>query len=413
MTVRRTALLGMFVFGLAAPARAQVDQQKAAGYFKEAQALCARDAGRLWGRSLCGPMAIADPATQTIATSEPAPAAAKPAALGFVNAPLRWGGTLWSTYAWSMIPADPKRRGGLLIHELFHRVQFELGLMTPDGQNAHIDTLDGRYWLQLEWRALSAALATTGAGRAAAVQDALAFRAARRAGVPDAAANEGREEIREGLAQYTGTVIAHETSADAIADARAQLADAPRSPSFVRNFAYPLGAAYGLLLDDASPGWPRRVKGTDDLGALLMAALNVQPARDAAAAASRYDGAALRQAEEERDRQHQIRVADLRRRFVDGPVLLLPGAGGSFSSAGVTAIPGAGTVYPTVRVTAPWGSLEAAFALRTTDTLVVPAPAATAGTTLTGDGWSLRLAPGWIVRPGPRAGDFEVVRGGG
>jgi hypothetical protein len=51
-------------------------QQRAEQYFKEAQALCERDGGRLWGVSLCGPMVIADAATGTIATSQPVPALA-------------------------------------------------------------------------------------------------------------------------------------------------------------------------------------------------------------------------------------------------------------------------------------------------------------------------------------------------
>ncbi len=38
-------------------------------YFQEATELCERDAGRLWGVSLCGPMVIFDPATGTRATT--------------------------------------------------------------------------------------------------------------------------------------------------------------------------------------------------------------------------------------------------------------------------------------------------------------------------------------------------------
>jgi hypothetical protein len=47
------------------PAIAQVDQQRAQAYFKEAQALCERDGGRLWGVSVCAPMVIGDARTQT------------------------------------------------------------------------------------------------------------------------------------------------------------------------------------------------------------------------------------------------------------------------------------------------------------------------------------------------------------
>jgi hypothetical protein len=59
------AVLAYVVIGHAPPAAAQVDQQRAQEYFKEAQALCERDGGRLWGVSICAPMVIGDARTQT------------------------------------------------------------------------------------------------------------------------------------------------------------------------------------------------------------------------------------------------------------------------------------------------------------------------------------------------------------
>jgi len=50
-----------------------VDPLRAEAYFKEAKAFCDRDGGRLWDVSLCGPTVIADAATSTIATNQPAP----------------------------------------------------------------------------------------------------------------------------------------------------------------------------------------------------------------------------------------------------------------------------------------------------------------------------------------------------
>ena len=114
----------LFVAVAAAPASAQVDQTLAAQYFKEAQALCERDGGRHWGVSLCGPMVIADAATRTIATSQPAPEGDRPQPLGFVNAPIQWGGGTWTARVWQMVPKDDQgERGRLFIHELFHVVQ--------------------------------------------------------------------------------------------------------------------------------------------------------------------------------------------------------------------------------------------------------------------------------------------------
>jgi hypothetical protein len=395
-----------------AHAAPQVDPERAAVYFQEAARLCAAEGGKLWGVSLCGPMVIADAATGTFATNQPAPAAARPAALGLANAAMEWGGTRWTTLVWQLIPADPHARARLMIHELFHRVQPRLKLLVPDAPNNHLDTTEGRVSIQLEWRALARALSSTGAERDAAIGDALAFRLSRRAGLPDHGESERRLEINEGLAQYTGTVVASASRAEAVADAIDQLNKAPSAQTFVRTFAYPSGTAYGLLLDEASPGWRRRLTAEDDLGKLLMAATRRQPSPDIAAAERRYDGAALRATEREREADRRARVADLRRRFVDGPVVVLPnGRSNTFATNGMTPVPGAGVAYPSFRSAGDWGSLQADLVLLATDrsSITLEGPAAVNGSTITGRGWTLTLAPGWVAGPGPRPGDLRVV----
>jgi len=328
----------LFVALVARPAAAQVDQARAQQYFAEAGALCERDGGRLWGVSLCGPMVIADAATKTIATSQPAPADDRPRFLGLVNAPVQWGGVTWSAYNWQMIPADKGERGRLFMHELFHRVQPGLGLMTGGTVDtpAHLDSLEGRYWIRLEWRALARGLETSGEARRSAIADALAFRAARYQRFPTAAAAEHPIEINEGLAT------------------------------------------------------------------------------NAAAAAARYDGASLRAAEEQRDRDQQAIVAELRRRFVDGPVLVVPRAGsGSVNNMGATVIPGAGTVFREMSNKSAWGSFDArngALVSADGETISLPAPVVVDATTLRGDGWTATVDAGWTVQPGPRPGSFHVVR---
>jgi len=391
---------------------AQVDEERAREYFAEADAVCRRDDGRLWGVSLCGPMVFADPSTRTIATSQPAPDAPRPQALGFANTALEWGGVRWSTFVWPMIPADDAvARRRMLLHELFHRVQPQLGLMVIGQPNDHLDTIDGRYWLQLEWRALARALASTGAERDRAVRDALAFRAVRRATFPGSGESERADELREGLAQYTGTVLSVDTEQEAIASVIEQLTQYAGNPTFVRTFGYPSGAAYGLLLDAWSPGWTRRVQPADDLGALLEAATGLEPAPDADEAARQYGGPALRAAEVERDAERQAKIAELTRRFVDGPVLIVPrGRGATLNTTGATPIPGQGTVFFEYRVTAEWGTLVSNGILQSSDgaTLRLPAPFEVDRDRVTGDGWTVTLAPGWAVLPAARTGDFEV-----
>jgi hypothetical protein len=112
---------------------------------------------------------------------------------------------------------------------------------------------------------------------------------------------------------------------------------------------------------------------------LLASATNRPPATDLAVAAARYDGSRLRTAEEARDRAQQLRVAELRRRFVDGPVLTMPGAGsGTSDTTGSVGIPGIGTVFfRNFTLSAPWGRLNA-------------------------DGGLLRAADGSTIRAGHR-----------
>ena len=410
------ALFLLALLGAATVVDAQVDQQRAQAYFKEARALCERDGGRLWGVSICAPMVIGDARTQTFATSEPQPDAPRPKIIGLLNGPIKWGDTMWAAVTWDTFAYWPARyRGEACVHESFHIVQPKLVLNGPAGANEHLDSVDGRYWLRLEWRALARALRGSGKRRARAVSDALAFRQARHTRFPDKVESERALYILEGLASYTQTVVAAPSRADAIARALELLAGAEDGESFVRTFTYTSGPAYGLLLDDASPGWPRKVSGSDDPPAMLMRALGVQPVADAVKAAARYRGAELRAAEEKRDQQRQARIAELRRRFVDGPVFVITGGGsGMTNSLGAAVIPDAGTVYfHAYRFSGPWGTLEAEKGvLEASDggSRRLPAPVRGDGATISGDGWTFKAAPGWVVREGPRRGDFEVVR---
>ncbi|MEO7192571.1 MAG: hypothetical protein ABI051_16080 [Vicinamibacterales bacterium] len=410
------AVLAYVILGLPIPAVAQVDQQRAQEYFREAQALCERDGGRLWGVSICAPMVIGDARTQTFATSQAAPDAPRPRLIGLLNGPIQWGDRMWAALTWDTIANWPARtRGEAFVHESFHIVQPALVLNGPAGANEHLDAVDGRYWLRLEWRALARALRESGDLRTQAVREALAFSQARHARYPDKVESERALYITEGLASYTQTVLAAPSPADAIARVLELLAAAEDGETFVRTFTYTSGPAYGLLLDAASPGWPRTVRGTDDPPAMLMRALGVEPAADAAAAAARYGGTELRAAEQQREQQRQVRIAELRRQFVDGPVFVMPcGGGGTSNSMGAVVIPDAGTVYfHPYRLSGPCGTLEAEKGvLEASDgrSRRVPVPVPGGDAVISGDGWTFKAAAGWIIREGGRRGDYEVVQ---
>jgi hypothetical protein len=107
-------------------------------------------------------------------------------------------------------------------------------------------------------------------------------------------------------------------------------------------------------------------------------------------------------------------IAELRRRYVDGPVLIVPRAGsGNVNTTGATVIPGAGTVYRALGTKGAWGFFNAkdgAMISADGQTVSLPAPVVVDATTLRGDGWTATVGPGWTVQPGLRPGDFRIVR---
>lgn len=178
--------------------------------------------------------------------------------------------------------------------------------------------------MQLEWRALAAALG----GDRKAVSDALAFREKRREIFPNAAAEEDALERNEGLAEYTGTAIAESSLPKRISHLIEALRQAEKTPTFSRSFAYATGPAWGAL-------------------------------REMGNGETKYGAADLLVAERARGASKQATLRDLRARFIDGPVLTLPLHNMQFEIDPSKAQPFApyGTVYPTLTLRDDWGQI--------------------------------------------------------
>lgn len=405
-----------------------INQASAAGYFAEARTQGARDGGRLWGRPLYGPMLFVDPETRSAVANAADDQGALhrsgevftgrlPEAVPIANTATEWSGTHWTMVRWPL-PEDRHAREKLMLHECFHRIQKELGLEISDRPCAHLDSKEGRIWLQLEWRALGEALVAQSGARRRAIQDALLFRAHRRALFPGAAEIERDMELNEGLAEYTGIRSSARSTTQALADALVGLEAGARKPTFVRSFAYASGPAYGLLLDASAPHWRQRIKDRPDLGDLLRRAegirLPMSPERQTLQRASRYGAPDLIQDETRREEERAVRVARLQARLVDGPILSLPRTEGfnyAFNPNQMIPLGDLGMVYPTLNASGPWGTLEITDgALMTPQELRIPAPENPSTRPLKGAGWTLNLAAGWTISPGPRTRDYRLVR---
>ncbi len=406
---------------------------QAKAWFDEAHRQCAADNGKLWGKSLCGPAMFVDPATRRVmANQADAQGLLKPEqgvfvgrlpdSVSFANTALDWAGVRWSQLVWPM-PADAGQRRVVMAHEAFHRIQADVGLApAPDAPVDALDTLQGRYLVQLEWRALAKAVAASSEPeRRRRVEDALLFRAARYRQFPEAAAAERALERNEGVAEYTGVAVGAVSPAERLALTEADLTSHVSAPSYIRSFEYATGPGYGWLLDHYVPSWRQRIREQPDatLSDLLSAALHAKLGDGTAAEVERraadYDGATLLAAEKAREQRRQQEVARYRAQLVDGPRLVLPLRKPQvmFNPSTLVSLGDAGTVYPTMKVITEWGSIEVtAGALLTPDWkyLYVPVPgkdAARAGT-IAGPGWTLKLADGWRLKDGQRQGDMTL-----
>src|ERR1044071_860091 len=424
-----SAALAFVFFAVASAAQGRaLDEGTAGRYFAEARALCARDGGGLWGGSLCGPMLFAEPNTRALFASEPdAEGLLKrsgevyvgtlPRNVNVANTAVEWAGVNWMMVMTSAVPSDRIARGRLLMHELWHRRQAELGFPASGAANDHLDTREGRLWLQLEWRALASALSSKGKSRRRAIEDALLFRARRRALFPNASAEEREMEMHEGLAEYTGVRLSGSPDpARFVIDFN--FAEESKRESFVRSFAYASGPAYGLLLDEVARGWTRRLKRTDDRAELLRKRLGMNESRydesEASARARAYGGEELKASEGRREEARRRLVASYRARLVEGPVLNVPlrAMRMSFDPGNLVPLEELGTVYPNIRVVDEWGVLNVtrggALLNKSFSGINVPAPLSVTRSHVRGDGWTLELEEGWTLAPGARAGDFVL-----
>ena len=272
LRVARALLFSTIPLAALAQTPEPIPVETAQTYFSEAHSLCQADHGQLWGVSLCGPIMFVDPQSRSIVASQPDAKGLLKAEFGvfvgllptdqnIANTAVEWSGVYWTQMLWPL-PGEVRQRETLISHELFHRVQSQLKLPKVEGgENAQLDTVDGRYYLQLEWLALSRALqASTDEERIKAAADAVLFRAERYRLFPGADAQEQALELNEGLAEYTGVRVGNPTREEQIKTALNDLSSHRDDSTFVRSFAYATGPGYGLLLDRYLPGMARSVE---------------------------------------------------------------------------------------------------------------------------------------------------------
>jgi hypothetical protein len=405
--------------------------------FVRAHALCSADDGRLWGRSLCGPLMLADPQTHAAIANVPLPGAQRSGAYYRLiladrepigNAPFEYHGIRFAEIIWPLA-GDADQQAVTLMHESFHRIQPKLGFVVKGAQSAAVlisgdpalDTQPGRIWLRGEIHALRAALIARGIARKKALTDALKLRAYRHAILPSTIGPEHVLDIMEGLAESTGIDVGLPPS-HRLAYTLHDMNLVEKAPSYARTFCFAIGPAYSELLDAAEPHWRRAVTMDTSIAALAASAYGIKvvtPAPHAAQAIlARYGGAAIERQEAARAARAAKRDAAYRAELVVGRTLRLPLRRFKigFNAMNLDRLGRYGSVYHHVMVSAPWGRIVVSHGDALIDArfqaLTVAAPSSVAGRTVRGRGWVLTLSADAKIVPDPKKTDSYTVRVG-
>ena len=347
--------------------------EKAIKHFQEVETICNRDNGKLWGKTLYGPLMFIDRPTRKIFANQPDKEGILkekggvytgdfPKELIIESKPLEFGGTLFA-----MTPLPPQeddyRINSRAISSFFHCFQNISGLEPNSFNTRHMDDKNARLWLKLEWRALKNAINSEGELRLQAIRDALIFRGARRELYPKSVSDENKFEDYQGLATYTSVTLCEDTAGKAKKRLIENLDRTYSFQSYGRNYGFIHGALYAYLAHEKGFDFKTIRTDTIDLGNEVKTLYNIQlPSicRDVAGSlALSYDIESIYKEEEQRLADIKERVHKEISTFTEKPVvyLELESPYFDFEPEDIRSLDTLGTIYSAMRVSDNWGKL--------------------------------------------------------
>jgi len=371
---------------------------------------------KLWNHQLYGPLFFVNKDNRIIIANEPdnkgvlskddgVYTGILPKRINIANSPLDWNGKRWAMVMLPL-PKSYNDRLNLIIHELFHRIQPVIGfanLITK--QSNHLDDLNGRIFLKLELAALTKAL---GSNSPVVIQkhirDALLFRHYRYKLYPGAKEAENTLEIKEGLAEYTGSILSDRTN-DALKKHYIKaINDFYSYPTFVRSFAYVTIPVYGYYMNLKNPNWNKGISKSTNLTDLITKFFKVIIPPDLKDTINKikaeYGFNKISTFEIKRDNERKKLMAEYEMKFEKNPSLTIrfENMSISFDPRNIMPFKDLGTVYPNIRVTDNWGVLtvkNGALLGKNWHKVTVSEPTEITDTIIKGDGWQLKLNKDW------------------
>ena len=384
--------------------------------FKDLEKYLTKENGKLWSHQLYGSLLFVNQDNRIIIANEKDTkgiltkngeiyTGILPNEINIANTAFNWNGKRW-TMVMLPLPKDYNERLNLLTHELFHRIQPEIGFANLHQKSCdHLDKIDGRIYLKLELEALKMALATNNEiQQKEHIKNALLFREYRHQLFPNAKENENLLELNEGLAEYTGTTLSDRNDKDLKAHYIQAIEKLYENPTFVSSFAYRTIPVYGYYMKQKEGNWNLKIYETTNLTDYITDFFNISitdnlkdsifQIRDG------YNYAQINEFETKRDRKQKELLAKLDEKFQENSILVIPFQNMNISYNPSNLIPyrDLGTVYPNLRITDNWGILtveKGALVGKNWGKVIVSEPTKTSDKIIEGYGWELELNNDW------------------
>lgn len=385
--------------------------------FHQVDSLLKIDNGKFWAHKLYGPILLIDPNTRVfVANQNNALGKFKkienvfvdtlPDELNIANTAINWEGERW-TMVITPLPNNKDVRNNLIIHELFHRVQPDIGFDNLTEQsNNHLDTYEGRLLLKLELEALKKSIETVDSKSSELhLTNAMTFRNFRQS-TGEKKMAENTLEINEGLAEYTGVMLSGISDQQTRAHFIQNINSFYNNATFVRSFAYQTIPIYGYWAYLKNNNWQKEITKETNLTDYFLEAFSIQPTKERSYAAiaieNDYNYRKIVAEEQDRESKRLAKIEGYKKIFLQEPTLILPfrNMNISFDPRNITPLEDLGSVYPNLRVTDDWGILtveKGALLSPTWSNVMVTEPTKITDKIVEGDGWKLELKNGWKV----------------
>lgn len=342
--------------------------------FKEVKRICDNDGGELWGENLFSKAILINIDNRFFVANDSLPidnCARKgmyfigylPNIYPMANSTLKVGSKKYASIRYS----DKNEFDTLLyirtfIHEMFHVFMSSNNYDNVTYNNPHIDTRDGRVYLQLELLALKKALISNGVNRKEAIKEALCFRNKRQSLFPNSKANENNFEIQEGLAQYTEYSLAIFSERERMSTLLNSIDRLIKETSYMRSFGYETGASYAFL-NDLSNDWRKTVFIENDLSKITK---NLYGVNDTEVDTSNlsiyiknYDYKSILLKEDSIEGAKEIFKLNIIERFNNGVLLVADLEDNSFSiTSNMIQLDSISTYFPYIKLTGKFGYIN-------------------------------------------------------